>query len=94
MENMDKGLTLPKWVLINQQKIPQKLSSQIVCPSPKFLDFNEKKLHWAFVVHGYMEALLYMYYELHESTICILQIILDVIENVSEFLIFKLPKLV
>ena len=23
MENMDKGLTVPKWVLINQPKIPQ-----------------------------------------------------------------------
>ena len=94
---MNKGLKVPKWVLINRPKIPQmlqKLSSQIVCPSPKFLDFNEKKLHWAFVVHGYMEALLYMYYELHESTICILQITLDVIKNVSEFLIFNLPKLV
>ena len=31
MENMNKGLTAPKWVLINQQKIPQiaqKLSAQ------------------------------------------------------------------
>ena len=32
MENMDKGLTVPKWVLINQPKIPQiylpKLSAQ------------------------------------------------------------------
>ena len=23
MESMDKGLTVPKWVLINQPKIPQ-----------------------------------------------------------------------
>ena len=23
MENMDKGLTVPKWVLINRPKIPQ-----------------------------------------------------------------------
>ena len=24
MKNMDKGLTVPKWVMINWQKIPQK----------------------------------------------------------------------
>jgi hypothetical protein len=30
MENMDKGLTVPKWVLIDQQKIPQ--ISQICLP--------------------------------------------------------------
>ena len=54
MENMDKGLTVPKWTLIVQHKIPQmpkNLSAQFVCPSPKFLDFNEKRLHWASVVH-------------------------------------------
>jgi hypothetical protein len=45
MENMDKRLRVPKWVLINWPKIPpraQNLSSQIVCPSPKVWDFNEK----------------------------------------------------
>ena len=36
---MNKGLTVPKWVL----KIPQNLSAQFVCPSPKVWDFNEKK---------------------------------------------------
>ena len=53
MENMDKGLTVPKWVLINWPKIPQmpqNLSAQIVCPSPKVWDFDEKRLHWASVV--------------------------------------------
>ena len=53
MENMDKGLTVPKWVLIVQPKIPQmpqNLSSQFVCPSPQVLDFNENKLHSASVV--------------------------------------------
>ena len=53
MENMDKGLTLPKWVLIVWPRIPQmpqNLSAQFVCPSPKVLDFNEKRLHWASVV--------------------------------------------
>ena len=55
MENIDKGLTVPKWVLINQLKIlqmPKNLSAQFVCPSPKVLDFDEKRLHWASVVRG------------------------------------------
>ena len=42
---MDKGLTLPKWVLIVWPKIPQmpqNLSVQFVCLSQKVLDFNEK----------------------------------------------------
>ena len=55
MENMDNGLTVPKWVLINHSKtpqIPQNLSAQIVCPSPKVWDFNEKRLHWTSVVRG------------------------------------------
>ena len=53
MKNMDKGLTVPKWVLIVWPKIPQmpkNLSAQFVCPIPKVLDFNEKRLHWASVV--------------------------------------------
>ena len=60
LENMDKGLTVPKWVLINWPKIsqmPQNLFAQIVCPSPKVWDFDEKRaaekrLHWASVVHA------------------------------------------
>ena len=55
MENMDKGLTVPKWVLINWSKIPQipkNLSAQIVCPSPKILNFDEKRLHWVSVVRA------------------------------------------
>jgi hypothetical protein len=55
MENMDKGLTLPKWVLIVWQKIPQmpqNLSAQFVWPSPKVLDFNDKRLHWASVLRA------------------------------------------
>ena len=55
MENMDKGLTVPKWVLINQPKIPQmpqNLSAQIVCPCPKDWDFNEQMLHWPSVVRA------------------------------------------
>ena len=55
MENMDKGLTVPKWVLIVWLKIPQmpqNLSAQFVCPNPKVLDFNEKRLHWPSVDRG------------------------------------------
>ena len=51
---MDKGLPVPKWVLIVWPKIPkmpQNLVAQFVCPSPKVLDFNEKRLHWASIVH-------------------------------------------
>ena len=60
MENMDKGLTVPKWVLINQPKVPQmpqNLSAQIFCPSPKVWYFDEKRLHWASVVRGLQFAL-------------------------------------
>ena len=56
MENMDKGLTIPKWVLIVWPKIPQmpqNLFAQFVCLSPKVLDFTEKSLHWASVVGAY-----------------------------------------
>ena len=55
MESMDKGLTVPKWVLINLPKIPQmpqNLSAQIVCLSPIVGNFHERRLHWASVVHG------------------------------------------
>ena len=56
MENIHKGLTVPKWaewVLINQPTIPQippNLCAQIVCPSPKVWDFDEKRLHGASVI--------------------------------------------
>ena len=53
MEKMDKGLTVPKWVLINRSQIhqmAQNLSAQIVCPSSKNWDFDEKMLHWVSVV--------------------------------------------
>ena len=53
---MDKGLTVTKWVLIIGRKypkyVPQNLSAQIVCPSPKVMNFNEKRLHWVSVVGG------------------------------------------
>jgi hypothetical protein len=51
---MDKGLTVPKWVLINWPKIPQmpQMNAQIVGPSPKVWDFNEKRLHWGSIVRA------------------------------------------
>ena len=49
---MDKGLTVPKWVLIAWPKIPQSFSAQFVCPSPKVWDTIEKRLHRASVVRG------------------------------------------
>ena len=33
-------------------QMPQILSAQIVCPSPKVWDFDEKRLHWVSVVFG------------------------------------------
>ena len=50
MENMDKGVTVQKWVLIVWPKIPQ--IPQLICPSPKLLDFIGKRLHWASVVRA------------------------------------------
>ena len=63
MENMDNGLTVPKWVLIVWPKIPQmpqSLFAQFVCLSPKNLDFNEKRLHWASVVREVKEYAEYI----------------------------------
>ena len=48
------------WLLINWPKIPQmpqNLSAQIVWPSPKVWNFNEKRLHWASVVLGYDDVM-------------------------------------
>ena len=63
MENMDKGLTVPKWVLIFRVKIPQmlqNLSAQFVCTSPKVWVFDAKRLHWASVVRVYrLKAICY-----------------------------------
>ena len=53
--NGKHGLTVPKWVLKNRPKIPQmpqNLSAQFFCPSPKVWDFDENRLHWASVVRG------------------------------------------
>ena len=59
MENMDKGLTVPKWVLIIHPKMPQMpqdLPAQIVYPSSKVWDFVDKRLHWASVVRGHSDG--------------------------------------
>ena len=48
---MDKGLSVPKWVLKLPQ-MPQNSSAQTVCPRAKVLDFNKKRLHWGSVVRG------------------------------------------
>ena len=61
MENMAKGLTVPKWGLIVYPKIPQmpqNLLAQFVYPSPKVLDFNEKRLHWESVVRAHKYAVV------------------------------------
>ena len=53
MENMDKGLTVPKWVLINWPKIPPNAhKSYLPKLSAQAWDFDDKRLHWAFVVRG------------------------------------------
>ena len=58
MKNMDKGLTVPKWVLLNRSNLPQvpkcpkmyvpKLSAQ----AQKYGISMKKRLHWASVVRG------------------------------------------
>ena len=35
------------------------LSAQFVCPSPRVLDFNEKRLHWAFLVPAHRDTHLF-----------------------------------
>ena len=60
MENMDKGLTVQKWVLINRPKIPRMpkhLSAQFVSLSPKVWYFDEKRLHRASLVRDTVNVL-------------------------------------
>ena len=53
MENMDKGLTVPKMgansSAENTPNAPN-LFAEFVCPSPKVWDFYDKRLNWASVV--------------------------------------------
>ena len=48
LSNMDKELTVPKWVLMNCSKIPPN-DPKFVCPSPKVWDIDLKRLNWASV---------------------------------------------
>ena len=53
MENIDKGLTAPKWVLIVWPQIPQmrqNFFAQFFCTSVNVVDFKEKMVHWPSVV--------------------------------------------
>ena len=52
MENMEKGLTVPKLFWTKIPQIPQNLSAQFVYPSPKVLDFNEKRFYLVSVVRA------------------------------------------
>ena len=45
MENMDKEFTL---LIMGADDLAE--NTPVVFPSPKVLDFNEKRLHWASVV--------------------------------------------
>ena len=54
MENMDKGLTVPKWVLIVWQEIPQ-MPQNLSAQAQKFWISRKKKLHWASVVRASVE---------------------------------------
>ena len=53
MENMDKGLTVPKWVLINCLKIPQMPQNY----QPKW-SAQAQRLHWVSVVRGVLHIAL------------------------------------
>ena len=55
-KNRDSRLTVSKWTLIVQWRIPQipkNLSAQIVYPSRNVPDFNEKRPHRVSVVRGH-----------------------------------------
>ena len=68
MKNVDKGFTVPKWVLINWPKISlmaQNLSAQTVCPSPKVWDFYEKKASLG--VRSPCKHTIHYYYVLPEA---------------------------
>ena len=59
MENMEKGLvhcTKMGADSLAVSQMPQNLSAQFFHPSPKVLDFNEKRLHWVSVVRGSLAA--------------------------------------
>ena len=49
MKNMDKGLTVSKWVLINRTKTPQ---------MPKLSAQAQMLLHWASVVRALVDVFM------------------------------------
>ena len=51
MKNMDKGLIVPKWVLIKWPKIPQ-MPQNLSAQAQKFRISMKKGFHWASVVRG------------------------------------------
>ena len=50
MENLDKGLTVPKWVLIKYPKCPKIYLLKLSAQAQKFGISINKRLHWASVV--------------------------------------------
>ena len=51
MEKMDKGLTVSTKMGADSLVENAPIAPEFICPSPNVLDFNEKRLHWASVVH-------------------------------------------
>ena len=93
------GLTVPKWVLIVWPKIPpmpQNLSAQFVCPSPKVLDFNEKRLHWASIVRGFLKAKKHdtplMGFQSHHNSHGIVYSRISINDNIPHFFCCHLEK--
>ena len=55
MENVDTGthsIKIGADSSAENTPLPHNLSAKFVCPSPKILDVNGKRLHWASVVRG------------------------------------------
>ena len=57
---MDKGLTVRKMGADKLVENPP--NAQIVCPSPKVWDFDEKRLYWASIVGVCNQYVLEIYY--------------------------------
>ena len=78
MENMGKGLTVPKWVLINWPKIPKMYLPKLSAQARKFGISMKKGLHWASVVRESGKKCTYIcYLILHTMFFSISQELLD-----------------
>ncbi len=53
--------------------MPQNLSAQIVCPSPKVCDFYEKSFHWASIVRDSCVPYINYPWILYSVTVFLLQ---------------------